>query len=351
MATSEVFGGEAVRRIEMRKSRLQIRTTVAVSGSLALLLSITSCARSQKTEAEKAKTEEAKTQDAEQRTFATPDEAGGALFQAVKSGDRSALLAIFGPGSQQVLFTGDPVKDHNNAQNFAEEYSQMHRWAAIKAGGDVLNIGSENHAFPIPLGQDSSGRWYFDTAAGKDEILARRIGKGELIAIQVCGTLADAEKKYYSQSHDGDAGKQYAKQFVSDPGKQDGLYWAASLGQGPSPLGDLGDLAKDLGYKNAEGKPQPFNGYYYRILTKQGERAPGGSKDYIVNGKMTGGFAIVAYPAEYRNSGIMTFLIGSDGVLYQKDVGDKTSEAGSTMTEYDPGDGWTPVVSVSSKTG
>jgi hypothetical protein len=314
----------------MRTLKVQIRRIVAMGGSLALLLSITSCAR----------TENAKTQVAQQRKFATPEEAGDALFQAVKSGDHNALLAIFGPAGQEVLFTGDSVKDRNNAQDFADAYSQMHRWTAIKAGGEVLNIGSDNHVFPIPLGQDSSGKWYFDTAAGKDEILARRIGKGELIAIQVCGAAADAEMQYFKQSHDGDGGKQYAQQFVSDPGKHNGLYWAASEGQPPSPLGDLGELAKDLGYKNAEGQPQPFNGYYYRILTKQGEHTPG-----------SGGFTIVAYPAEYRNSGIMTFVVGKDGVIYQKDLGEKTLELGQTMTEYDLGDGWTPVVLPSTKTG
>jgi Protein of unknown function (DUF2950) len=327
----------------MRTLKLQIRRTLAIGGSLALLLSITSCARTEK--------EDTKTHVAEQRKFATPDEAGDALFQAVKSDDHNALLAIFGPGGQEVLFTGDPVEDRNNAENFADAYSQMHRWTAIKAGGEVLNIGSDNHVFPIPLGQDPSGKWYFDTAAGKDEILARRIGKAELIAIEVCGAAADAEMEYFKQGHDGDGGKQYARQFVSDPGKHNGLYWVNSEGRPAGPLADLGELAKGLGYKNAEGKPQPFNGYYYRILTRQGEHTPGRAKDYIMNDKMTGGFAIVAYPAEYRNSGIMTFLVGSDGIVYQKDLGEKTLELGQTMTEYDPGYGWTPVVSPSSKTG
>ncbi|HEY6341534.1 MAG TPA: DUF2950 domain-containing protein [Bryobacteraceae bacterium] len=324
----------------MRTLKLQIGRALTMGGSFALLLLITSCSRT-----------ENKRQVAQQRKFATPDEAGDALFQAVKSGDHNALLAIFGPGGQEVLFTGDSVKDRTHAQDFADAYSQMHRWTAIKAGGEVLNIGSDNHVFSIPLGQDSSGKWYFDTAAGKDEILARRIGKGELIAIEVSGAVAGAEMEYFKHSHDGDGGKQYARQFVSDPGKHNGLYWADSEGQPPSPLGDLGELAQGLGYKNAEGKPQPFNGYYYRILTKQGGQTPDSAKDYIVSGKMTGGFAILAYPAEYRNSGIMTFLVGTDGIIYQKDLGEKTLELGQTMMEYDPGDGWTPVVAPSSKTG
>jgi Protein of unknown function (DUF2950) len=157
------------------------------------------------------------------------------------------------------------------------------------------------------------------------------------MAIEVCGAAAAAEREYFNQSHDGETGRQYAQQIVSDPGKHNGLYWSAAQGQASSPLGDLGELAQALGYKNAGSTAHPFNGYYYRILTKQGDGAPGGAKDYIVNGKMTGGFAILAYPAEYGNSGIMTFVVGADGILYQKDLGDKTSELGSTMTEYNPG--------------
>src|SRR5215469_3243412 len=331
----------------MRVLRQQVKQRLIMSGVITLLLWTASCDRAQKAEAEKTKTPDTRSQTAEQRKFATPDEAGDALFQAVKSDDRGVLLAIFGPDGQEVLFTGDAVKDRNNAHNFSDAYTQMHRWTVIKAGGEVLNIGSDGHLFPVPLAQDASGRWYFDTPAGKDEILARRIGKGELIAIAACGATANAEKEYFGQSHDGGE-KQYAQQFVSDPGKHNGLYWDDSTGQRPSPLADLVDLAKAVGYGNAKTAPQPFNGYYYRILAKQGDQAPGKAKDYVVNGKMTSGFAILAYPAEYRNSGIMTFLVGADGVLYQKDLGDKTSELGSTMTEYNPGDGWTPVVSPSS---
>ncbi len=285
---------------------------------------------------------------AAQNTFASPADAGAAFLQAAKTGDEGALVAIFGPDAKEVLFTGDAVKDKNALQEFVSAYSQMNRWGEIKAGADVLYIGADNYPFPIPLAKNSAGQWLFDTAAGKDEILARRIGKGELTAIAACAATADAQAQYFSQPHDGDKTKQYAQKFVSDEGKQNGLYWNAPEGQTPSPLGPLGDFAKAVGYTNAGAKPQPFNGYYFRILTKQGDKAPGGAKDYIANGKMTGGFAILAYPVEYRNSGIMSFVIGKDGTVYQKDLGEKTAEVANAMAEYSPGDGWSSVVTTAS---
>ncbi len=281
---------------------------------------------------------------AAQKTFATPSEAGPDLLRAAKSGDQAALLAVFGPDGKAALFSGDAVKDKDNLQAFVEAYNQMNRWGPIKAGGEILYIGADNYPFPIPLQKNSSGQWYFNTAAGKDEILARRIGKGELTAIAACDALADAQRQYFSQTHDGDNVKQYARRIGSDEGKQNGLYWHVPDGQSPSPLGLLGDFAKAVGYTSSGAKPQPFDGYYFQILTKQGESAKGGAKDYIVNGKMTGGFAILAYPAEYRNSGIMTFIISNDGIVYQKDLGEKTSDALATLTEYNPGEGWTPAI-------
>jgi hypothetical protein len=281
---------------------------------------------------------------AEQKTFASPTDAGAAFLEAAKSGDQTALLAIFGPDAQGVLFSGDAVKDKDALQDFVAAYNQMHRWREIKVGGQMLYTGADNSPFPIPLGKNSSGQWVFDTAAGKDEILARRIGKDELTAIAACSAIADAQQHYFSQPHNGDVVKQYAQKFMSDEGKQNGLYWAAAAGQAPSPLEDVRDFAKAAGYANAGSKPQPFDGYYFRFLSKQGDKAKGGAKDYLVNGKFTGGFAILAYPAEYRNSGIMTFVVGKDGVVYQKDLGEKTADVAATMTEYNPGDGWSPAI-------
>lgn len=273
-----------------------------------------------------------------QQTFASPEDAGALMVAAAKSGDQNALIAILGPDGKGVLFTGDTVRDQDNLKGFVASYDQMHRWGNLKAGGKVLYTGADNFPFPIPLDKNSSGQWSFDTAAGKDEILARRIGRGELTAMAACGAAAIAEGQYFSKA------KQYAERFASDQGKQNGLYWPVAEGQPASPLGPLGDFAKALGYPNAGDKPQPFNGYYYRILTKQGAAGKGGAKDYIVNGKMTGGFAILAYPVEYRNTGIMTFIIGKDGVIYQKDLGETTSDEGAAMTEYNPADGWSPAV-------
>jgi hypothetical protein len=301
---------------------------------LVLLTTLTSCN----------KPEKSGTDNTTQKTFASPNDAGAAFLEAAKSGEQGALLAIFGADSKGVLFSGDAVKDKDYLQYFVTAYDQMHRWREIKAGGEILYIGSDNYSFPIPLGQNPSGQWYFDTAAGKDEILARRIGKDELTAITACDAIAGAQQQYFSQTHDGDKVKQYAQKFISDEGKQNGLYWSVSAGQAPSPLEDVRDFAKAAGYTNAGDKPQPFDGYYFRFLTKQGDKAKGGAKDYIVNGKMTGGFAILAYPADYRNSGIMTFIVGKDGIVYQKDLGEKTADIAVALAEYDPGDDWNPAI-------
>jgi hypothetical protein len=272
-----------------------------------------------------------------QNTFSSPEEAGAALLAAVKSGDSTSFVAIFGPGSRAVLFTGDAGIDNGRLNDFVTAYNQMHRWVPIKAGGQVLQVGADNHPFPIPLGQDSSGRWYFDTAAGKDEILARRIGKNELTAMDATEAIAKAEHQYHQETHDGDNVKQYAQKFTSDPGKHDGLYWPAAEGRTPSPLSRLADFG--LPQSSADGADsRSFNGYRYRILTKA--ETPNGPKDYIVDGKMIGGFAILAYPAEYRNSGIMSFLVGEDGTVYQKDLGESTMNLAGSMTTYNPADGW-----------
>jgi hypothetical protein len=300
----------------------------------ALSISLTSCSKTEKPAAE----------TAVQKAFASPADAGAAFWEAAKSGDQGALLAIFGPDGKAVLFSGDAVRDKDNLQAFVAAYNKMNRWGKIKAGGEMLYVGADNFPFPIPLRQNATSQWFFDTAAGKDEILARRIGKGELTAIAGCAALADAQRRYFSQTHDGDKVKQYAQRIASDEGKQNGLYWRVPEGQALSPLGPIGDFAGTAGYTNAGAKPQPFEGYYFQILTKQGDKAKGGAKDYITNGKMTGGFAILAYPAEYRNSGIMTFIIGTDGIIYQKDLGEKAGDVAAATTEYNPDEGWKPAL-------
>jgi hypothetical protein len=309
----------------------------------ALILSLSSCSKPATTASTAPPKAESKA--AAQTTFASPEDAGAAVRKAAQSGDQQALLAIFGPDGRAILFSGDAVKDKDTLQEFVAAYDQMHRWREIKAGGEMLSVGADNFLFPIPLGKNSAGQWQFDTAAGDDEIRARRIGRDELVAIDACGELARAQAQYFSQPHDGDKVKQYAQKFVSDEGQQNGLYWPVATGQPPSPLEGVRDFAKALGYTSAgAGAPQAFDGYYFRILTRQGDKAPGGARDYVVDGKMTGGFAVLAYPVDYRNSGIMTFIIGPDGVVYQKDLGENTPTAAPAVTEYNPEDGWTPAV-------
>src|SRR5271154_499568 len=278
---------------------------------------------------------------AEAKTFASPDEAGKALLAAAQSGNEDAIAAIFGPDSKQVLASGDPTQDKENVAAFIAAYGVMNRWRKMDDKSQILVLGVDNFPFPIPLRQNGDGRWYFDIAAGKDEILSRRIGRNELAVMKICGALGDAQAEYHSQPHDG--AKQYAQKFISDEGKQNGLYWKAEEGQPKSPLGPLAAFATTEGYTVQPNAHEPFHGYYFRMLTKQGAQAKGGAKDYIVNGKMTGGFAFVAYPAEHGNSGILTFILNQDGVLYQKDLGNTTTETATAMSEFNPDGSWTPV--------
>jgi hypothetical protein len=274
------------------------------------------------------------------RLFASPEEAGSELLQAAQSGDQNALLAIFGPDSKTVIFSGDAVQDKNLAGAFVTAYGVMHRWRKTADGAQTLLVGADNFPFPIPLRKNGAGQWYFDLAAGKDEILARRIGRNELAVIDVCGALADAQAEYFSERHSDGSTKQYAPKFISDTGKQNGLYWKSQEGQPKSPLGPLVALATTEGYSLKPDSHPPFHGYYFRLLDRQGSNAPGGAKDYVVGGKMTGGFAFVAYPAEYGNSGIMTFIINQDGVLLQKDLGKATAETATAMSEFNPDASW-----------
>ena len=227
----------------------------------------------------------------------------------------------------------------------------MQRWRKLKAGGQVLYIGANNYAFPIPLDQNADGKWYFDTAAGKDEILARRIGRNELAAIAAAEEIVTAQKQFMRQTQASGKGGQYAQRLVSDPGSQNGLYWPADTGRPESPLGHLGEFAKGAGYADPAESPQPFNGYIFKILTKQGNTAKGGARDYMMKGFLVGGFAVLAYPAQYRNTGLVTFMVGSDGVVYQKDLGEGTNTVAPAITAYDPGDGWARVYEVSTTSG
>lgn len=276
-------------------------------------------------------------------TFSSPDEAGKGLLDAAKTGDQNAVVAIFGADSKDIISSGDAVQDKATVTAFVTGYEEMHRWRKMPDGSQVLLIGAQNFPFPIPLKKNDSGQWFFDTAAGKEEILRRRIGRNELSVIDVCEALADAQADYYSRHHDDGSTRQFALKFISDPGKQNGLYWASPDGQPKSPLGPLLAYATNEGYSAKPDAHQPFHGYYFHMLTSQGSNAPSGAKNYVVNGKMVGGFAFVAYPAEYGNSGVMTFIMNQDGLFLQKDLGKTTTETASAMTEFDPDGTWSLV--------
>lgn len=293
---------------------------------LALIIPLASCGKSDKPS---------------YRVFSSPDDAGSGLLEAAKSGDQNAVLAVFGPDSKEIIFSGDPVQDKSTVDAFVTAYGVMHRWRKIADDSQILIIGADNFAFPIPLDKNAAGQWYFDVAAGKKEILARRIGRNELAVIDICGALADAEAEYFSQRLADGKTNQYALKFISDTGKKNGLYWDSPEGQPKSPLGPLLAFATNEGYSVKPDAHTPFHGYYFHMLTGQGSLAPGGAKDYVVDGKMVKGYAFVAYPAEYGNSGIMTFIISQDGILLQKDLGKTSADIASAMTKFDPDPTWT----------
>jgi len=275
-----------------------------------------------------------------EKTFASPGNAAQALYNAATSNDTRAMNAIFGSNAQKILNTGDAVADKNGVTNFVRRYDQVHRVVMEPDGTVTLYIGAENWPTPIPIVKNSSGQWYFDTESGLKEILYRRVGTNENDAIETLHTLVEAQREYASQPRDGNKTKQYALKFVSTPGKQDGLFWKTDDNQPASPIGPLIADANSQGYDVQQGKATPFHGYYFRLLTKQGSAAKGGAREYLVNGQLTRGFAFVAYPAEYRNSGVMTFLVNQDGIVYEKDLGPDTQNLGAAMTEYNPDSTW-----------
>ena len=270
-----------------------------------------------------------------QKTFSSPEEASDALFTALQASDERELLDILGPGNKQIVKSGDDTEDAQSRAHFVEEYKEMHRLAKEPDGTTTLIIGARNWPTPIPL-VNKNNSWYFDTEAGAKEILFRRIGRNEVSAIRVCQELVAAEREYRSTQHD-----EYASKILSDEGRHNGLYWRVTDGEPQSPIGPLVASAVAEGYaKGQAGPPTPYRGYYFHILTKQGRNAPGGAKSYIVHGKMTEGFAFLAYPAEYRSSGVMTFIVNQDGVVLQKDLGKKSDVLAKVMKKYNPDSSW-----------
>ena len=273
-----------------------------------------------------------------QRTFATPEEAVKAMVEAFKTNDVKALEAIFGPGSKDLVSSGDPVADQSARERFVKLYDEKNRLEQT-ADKAVLSVGNADWPSPIPIVK-KDGLWRFDAEAGKEEILARRIGLNELSVIKVCLAYVDAQREYVTRDRDGDGILEYAQKFGSDKGKKNGLYWPAKQGEEQSPLGSLVAVAQKRGYTTESEKPQPYFGYYYRILKGQGRNAPGGAYDYVVKGKMIGGFALVAYPAKYASSGVMTFIVNHDGVVYEKDLGKNTGKVAQAMKLFDPDGTW-----------
>ena len=276
-----------------------------------------------------------------QQSYKTPDEAVSALVTAAKAGDRKAVLTVLGPGGEDIVSSGDEVADQEVRKEFIAAYDEKH---AIRPEGDraTLIVGKDDFPFPIPLVHKGDA-WRFDTEAGRQEVLYRRIGGNEIDTIQSCLAYVDAQNEYADKDR-GDGVGVYAQRIISQPSKKDGLYWPTAAGEEESPLGDLMAAATAQGYRPRGGDERtPFHGYFYKILTRQGPAAQGGVLDYVAKGKMIGGFGLVAWPAEYGNSGVMTFIVNHDGTVYEKDLGQRTPQLAAGMTAYNPDSTWKKV--------
>jgi hypothetical protein len=333
-------GGERAQTSEEIEMKLHNRIiAAALSGAFAALCSLP--AASQATASPPAK-KSAVTQ----KTFASAEEAVKALTDAVRAKSVDGLLAVVGPSSSSWLFTGDMVADANDWKRFLEAYDRKHKLEPAGEGRMVLDVGDDDWPFPAPLVKRGD-KWAFDANAGKQELLNRRVGRNELDAMQTLLAIVDAEREYAATDADGNGFADYARKFRSSPGKKDGLFWPTADGAPPSPLGPLVAVAAKEGYGKKAGDkastkdtPQAYHGYYYRILTSQGKDAPGGAYDYLVGDKLLGGFAVVAYPATYRVSGVTTFLVNHEGVVYEKDLGPQTGTVAAAMTRFNPDATW-----------
>lgn len=277
-----------------------------------------------------------------QEVFSSPEEASTALFQAIKSKDKNKALLVLGVDARDLIESGDPVADAEGADLMTRLYEE--KLQILKSGDRkaVITVGADNWPFPLPL-VEKNGKWRFDSKAGRQEILDRRIGKNELSTIQVCRGYVSAQHEYASQPRDDSGTLSYAQKFVSEPGKKDGLYWQAREGEPPSPVGIFMAAAYKEGYREGGGNPVPYHGYLFRILKAQGKNAPGGACDYMANGRMIGGFAMVAHPAKYGVSGIMTFMVNQDGDVYEKNLGPKTESIVRKINLFDPDKTWRKV--------
>jgi hypothetical protein len=284
---------------------------------------------------------------AKQRVFTTPEEALRVLAEAVKADDQDELTAIFGPDREKLL-SGDPVEDRKALEHFGASLDKAAKLEKVDDSKFTLLVGEKSWPFPIPIVKEGNG-WRFDTAAGLDEILNRRIGRNELSAIMTCRAYVVAQWEYFTEARDTskDGLAVYAQRFISTPGQRDGLYWETAEGENPSPMGDLIAQARDEGYpagaartSGGARKHSPYHGYFFRILQRQGPHAPGGKFDYVINGNMIAGFALVAFPDKWGSSGVMTFIVNQQGRVYQKNLGPDTEKLARAMTEYDPDPTW-----------
>jgi hypothetical protein len=276
---------------------------------------------------------------ATQKSFPSPEAGVQALVDAAKRNDIETMLQLFGPEAESFINTGDPVSDQASRERFVRAYEEAH--TLVQSGNTkvILQVGKDEWPFPIPLVKEGTS-WRFDSEEGQEEIINRNIGRNELDVIQVCLAYVDAQREYYRRNPQRKALLQYAQRFMSTEGKRDGLYWETTANEPPSPLGLFLVRARTKGYEFTADNPIPYHGYYYKILTSQGLNAPGGAYDYVVRDVMMGGFAMVAYPAKYGSSGIMTFLVNHDGIIYQKDLGPDTTAMAQSMTKFDPDETW-----------
>jgi DUF2950 family protein len=277
---------------------------------------------------------------ANQRTFSSPEQAAEALAAAWRNGGREGLLAIFGPPGEKLVSSGDLVAERQARERLASSYDEGHRLQTEGEHRAVILLGKDEWPYPIPLVREGAG-WHFDVKAGAEQIIDRRIGRNELNAIQVCRAYVEAQRDFAAKNRLGDGSYGYAQKVVSSEGKHDGLYWRTAQGEEESPLGPLVAAAEAQGYGTASAEGQaPFHGYFYRILTRQGKHVPGGARNYIVNGHLSAGFALVAFPAKYGDSGVMTFVVNQDGIVFEKNLGRNTTEIARHMTQYDPDKTW-----------
>jgi hypothetical protein len=278
-------------------------------------------------------------QEGKQKAFGSPEDAMKALAETAQARDTKGMMAILGPEGEDIISSGDEVADKNALEQFVKVYQEKIDFVKEKEDRVSIIVGNDHWPFPIPIVKKGDG-WVFDTKAGKEEVLNRRVGRNELNAIQVCLAYVEAQREYASTDRERNGIIQYAQKVVSDPYRRNGLYWEAAEGEIASPLGPFFAQAAEKGYAKKGDKPIPYRGYYFKILKGQGPNAPGGPHSYVINGHMVAGFALVAWPAEYVVSGVMTFIVNQNGTVYQKDLGLKTAELAKAMTLYNPDRTW-----------